>query len=115
MSTKYYQQNKEMLQKRLVKAIKISLKKKKTENNSMLANGIGNFLKKMNVVKKKKTKSINMPENDKEISLKKRKAKSVNMLTNNMEIFLNKKKTKYVNLLTDDIKILAETSEIRKL
>ena len=37
-STRYYQRDKERIQKSLVKGIKISLKKKKTENENMVAN-----------------------------------------------------------------------------
>ena len=37
-STKYYQDNKERLQKKLVKDIKIFLKKKKKKRNNMVVN-----------------------------------------------------------------------------
>ena len=37
-STKYYQVNKERLQKNLVKDIKIFLKKKKTKSNNLVVN-----------------------------------------------------------------------------
>ena len=53
--TGYYQKSKEMLQKRLVKGIKIFLKKK---NVNMFVNDIAVFLK------NKKTKSINMVKKD---------------------------------------------------
>ena len=38
ISAKYYQQNKERLQKKLVKDIKIFLKKKKWKSNNMVIN-----------------------------------------------------------------------------
>ena len=44
MFAKYYQENKEMLQKRLVKASKISLKNKETKRVNILATDIEIFL-----------------------------------------------------------------------
>ena len=38
LSVKYYQENKERLQKKLVKDIKIFLKKKKKKSNNMVVN-----------------------------------------------------------------------------
>ena len=38
LSAKYYQENKERLQKKLVKDIKIFIKKEKKKNNNMVVN-----------------------------------------------------------------------------
>ena len=43
LSAKYYQENKERLQKKLVKDIKISLKKKKKKSNNMVVNDTKNL------------------------------------------------------------------------
>ena len=64
MSTVYYQKNKEGLQKRLMKVIKI-------------------------YQRKEKTKSENMVVNDTEIILKRKKKKDVSMIVNDIEIFEN--------------------------
>ena len=47
-SAKYYQKNKERLQKKLVKGIKIFLKKRKTKISKMAPNNIKIFLKMKN-------------------------------------------------------------------
>ena len=46
LSAKYYQENKERLQKKLVKDIKISLKKKKKKSDNMVINMTKIFQKK---------------------------------------------------------------------
>ena len=50
LSVKYYQKNKERLQKKLVKDIKIFLKKKKKKSNNMVVNvtKISQKMKKIN-------------------------------------------------------------------
>ena len=48
LSAKYYQANKERLQKKLVKDIKIFIKKKKKKSNNMVVNVTKTFQKKKN-------------------------------------------------------------------
>ena len=63
----------------------------------------------MNLLKKKKTESVNMHEVYIIIFLKKL-AKGMNMLVKKMEIFLKKKNTKRVNMPVNEIEIFLKAS-----
>ena len=113
MSTKYYPKSNERLQKRLVKAIRMSLKKKK-QSVQCASKQNWNFLIENKSKEENKTEKVNMLASNIEIFLKKKKTKSVNMLANNIEIFGKKKRIKNINMLANDTVVFLETSEIKK-
>ena len=98
--------------KRLVKAIKMSLKKKK-QSVQCAPKQNWNLLIENKPKEENKTEKVNMLASNIEIFLKKKKTKSVNMLANNIEIFAKKKRTKNINMLANDTVVFLETSEIK--
>ena len=71
-----YQKTKKCYKEKNEKTIKIFLKKKKTESINMLANNTESFLQKINLVKKKKTKNVNIRAIYRIIFQKKKKYKN---------------------------------------